>query len=299
MAVQESFPVSYIEPVFRPPSEAHSLILPVTNGCSWNKCTFCEMYTAPQKKFRARDEAEVLDEIRRVGERYIVQRIFLADGDAMVLPTHRLLRILEAIAEHIPSVERVTSYCLPRNLKRKSVEELKELREAGLAMLYVGAESGDDEVLERVNKGETAASTADALIKAGDAGLKRSVMILNGLGGASLSAQHALNSAKLLNETQPEFVSTLVVSFPQGMARFQQRYPDFVELNQQQLFRELREFVAALTLDNSTFRSDHASNALVLKGEFGRDKERLLAQIDQAISRPEQAGLRPEWMRGL
>ena len=106
MAMQEAFPVSYIEPVFRPPSEAHSLILPVTNGCSWNKCTFCEMYTAPQKKFRARDEAEVLDEIRRVGERYIVNRIFLADGDAMVLPTHRLLRILEAIAEHIPSVER-------------------------------------------------------------------------------------------------------------------------------------------------------------------------------------------------
>ena len=155
------------------------------------------------------------------------------------------------------------------------------------------------DLLERVNKGETAASTADALIKAGDAGLKRSVMILNGLGGTSLSAQHALNSAKLLNETQPEFVSTLVVSFPQGMARFQQRYPDFVELNQQQLFRELREFVAALTLDNCTFRSDHASNALVLKGELGRDKERLLAQIDQAISRPEQAGLRPEWMRGL
>ncbi|OWL89433.1 radical SAM protein [Halopseudomonas aestusnigri] len=297
--MQEAFPVSYIEPVFRPPSEAHSLILPVTNGCSWNKCTFCEMYTAPQKKFRARDEAEVLDEIRRVGERYIVNRIFLADGDAMVLPTHRLLRILEAIAEHIPSVERVTSYCLPRNLKRKSVEELKELREAGLAMLYVGAESGDDEVLERVNKGETAASTADALIKAGEAGLKRSVMILNGLGGLSLSKQHALNSAQLLNQTQPEFVSTLVVSFPQGMERFRERYPDFVELNQQQLFSELRQFVAELALDNSTFRSDHASNALVLKGELGQDKDRLLAQIDHAISRPDQAGLRPEWMRGL
>ena len=299
MAMQEAFPVSYIEPVFRPPSEAHSLIFRVTNGCSWNKCTFCEMYTAPQKKFRARDEAEVLDEIRRVGERYIVNRIFLADGDAMVLPTHRLLRILEAIAEHIPSVERVTSYCLPRNLKRKSVEELKELREAGLAMLYVGAESGDDEVLERVNKGETAASTADALIKAGEAGLKRSVMILNGLGGLSLSKQHALNSARLLNQTQPEFVSTLVVSFPQGMERFRERYPDFVELNQQQLFSELRQFVAELALDNSTFRSDHASNALVLKGELGQDKDRLLAQIDHAISRPDQAGLRPEWMRGL
>ena len=297
--MQEAFPVSYIEPVFRPPSEAHSLILPVTNGCSWNKCTFCEMYTAPQKKFRARDEAEVLEEIRKVGERYIVQRIFLADGDAMVLPTHRLMRILQAIAEHIPSVERVTSYCLPRNLKRKSVEELRELRDAGLAMLYVGAESGDDEVLERVNKGESYASTADALHKAGEAGLKRSVMILNGLGGSSLSDQHADNSARLVNETQPEFVSTLVVSFPQGMERFQARYPDFTPLTQEQLFHELQRFVGALELDNTTFRSDHASNALVLKGELGRDKAQLLGQIEQAIARPQSAGLRPEWMRGL
>jgi radical SAM superfamily enzyme YgiQ (UPF0313 family) len=166
-----AFPISYIEPVFRPPSEAHSLILPVTNGCSWNKCTFCEMYTAPQKKFRARDEAEVLEEIRRCGQSLRVRRVFLADGDAMVLPTKRLLRILEAIREHLPDVERITSYCLPRNLKRKSVEELEALREAGLAMLYVGAESGDDEVLSRVNKGETYESTKEALLKAGQAGL--------------------------------------------------------------------------------------------------------------------------------
>src|SRR5690606_38339194 len=153
-----------------------SLILPVTNGCSWNKCTFCEMYTAPQKKFRARDEDEVLEEIRRCGELLSPRRVFLADGDAMVLPTKRLMRILEAIREHMPTVERVTSYCLPRNLKRKSVEELRELREAGLAMLYVGAESGDDAVLERVNKGENFDSTADALLKSGEAGLQRSVM---------------------------------------------------------------------------------------------------------------------------
>lgn len=299
MPPEQDFPVSYIEPVFRPPSEAHSLILPVTNGCSWNKCTFCEMYTAPQKKFRARDEAEVLDEIRRVGESYIVQRIFLADGDAMVLPTRRLLRILEAIRENIPSVERVTSYCLPRNIKRKSVEELSELREAGLQMLYVGAESGDDEVLARVNKGETFASTADALNKAREAGLQRSVMILNGLGGKALSAQHAANSAKLMNLTQPEFVSTLVVNFPQGLERFKAQYPDFEELDQAALFNELQQFVSALTLDNSVFRSDHASNALVLKGVLGEDKARLLSQIEEAIVRPERAQLRPEWMRGL
>jgi len=299
MPLEQDFPVSYIEPVFRPPSEAHSLILPVTNGCSWNKCTFCEMYTAPQKKFRARDEAQVLEEIRRVGESYIVQRIFLADGDAMVLPTRRLLRILETIRDEIPSVERVTSYCLPRNIKRKSVEELRELREAGLQMLYVGAESGDDEVLARVNKGETFASTADALSKAGEAGLQRSVMILNGLGGKALSAQHAANSARLMNLTQPEFVSTLVVNFPQGMARFKEQYPDFVELDQASLFNELQQFVGALELDNSVFRSDHASNALVLKGVLGADKARLLAQIDNAITRPELAQLRPEWMRGL
>ena len=299
MPPEQDFPVSYIEPVFRPPSEAHSLILPVTNGCSWNKCTFCKMYTAPQKKFRARDEAEVLDEIRRVGDSYIVQRIFLADGNAMVLPTRRLLRILEAIRENIPSVERVTSYCLPRNIKRKSVEELSELREAGLQMLYVGAESGDDEVLARVNKGETFASTADALNKAREAGLQRSVMILNGLGGKALSAQHAANSAKLMNLTQPEFVSTLVVNFPQGLERFKAQYPDFEELDQAALFNELQQFVSALTLDNSVFRSDHASNALVLKGVLGEDKARLLAQIEEAIVRPERAQLRPEWMRGL
>ncbi|WP_339842747.1 radical SAM protein [uncultured Halopseudomonas sp.] len=295
----QSFPISYIEPVFRPPSEAHSLILPVTNGCSWNQCTFCEMYTDEQKKFRARDEKQVLDEIRRSGEQLIVQRVFLADGDAMVLPTRRLLTILDAIREHMPSVERVTSYCLPRNLKRKSVEELKELREAGLAMLYVGAESGDDQVLERVNKGETYDSTEEALTKAGDAGIMRSVMILNGLGGRSLSEQHGRNSARLMNATQPEFVSTLVVSFPQGMERYRERFPDFEPLDQQSLFLELQQFIEALELKDTVFRSDHASNALVLKGILGADKERILAQVQTAIERPERARLRPEWMRGL
>ncbi|MGM0570542.1 radical SAM protein [Marinobacter sp.] len=293
------FPIHYVEPVFRPPSEANSLILPVTNGCSWNKCTFCEMYTAPQKKFRARDEEQVLEEIRKCGERMIVQRVFLADGDAMILPTHRLLKILEAIREHLPDVHRVTSYCLPRNLKRKSVSELKELHDAGLHMLYIGAESGDDEVLRRVNKGESYESTKDALLKIGEAGIKRSVMILNGLGGKSLSDQHAVNSARLMNDTQPEFLSTLVVSFPQGMERYKEQFPDFEPLDQQELFLEAKKLLENLELDQTVFRSDHASNYLVLKGTLGRDKERMLEQVRTAIHTPERARLRPEWMRGL
>ncbi|WP_422909050.1 radical SAM protein [Pseudomonas sp. MAC6] len=295
----QDFPISYIEPVFRPPSEAHSLILPVTNGCSWNKCTFCEMYTQEQKKFRARDEAQVLEEIRLTGERMIVQRVFLADGDALVLPTRRLLTILQAIREHMPEVERVSSYCLPRNLRKKSVDELKELADAGLRMAYVGCESGDDEVLARVNKGETYESSLSALDKLGQAGITRSVMILNGLGGTVLSEQHADNSARLMNESQPEFLSTLVVSFPMGEARFRQGFADFQPLNQQQLFVEVERLLGGLELRDTVFRSDHASNYLVLKGNLGADKARLLAQVRQAIEQPQQARLRQEWQRGL
>ena len=293
------FPISYIEPVFRPPSEAHSLILPVTNGCSWNHCTFCEMYTAPQKKFRARDEDQVLDEIRRAGERLIVQRVFLADGDALVLPTRRLLNILVAIREHMPDVRRVSSYCLPRNLRKKSVEELRELADAGLGMAYVGCESGDDEVLARVNKGETFASSLSALEKLGEAGITRSVMILNGLGGTALSEQHADNSARLMNAAQPEFLSTLVVSFPMGEARFRTGFEDFQPLGQRQLFLEVERLLQGLELRDTVFRSDHASNYLVLKGNLGADKGRLLAQVRQAIERPQSVGLRQEWQRGL
>jgi len=293
------FPIRYIEPVFRPPSEAHSLILPVTNGCSWNSCTFCEMYTAPQKKFRARDEAEVLDEIRRCGEQLIVQRVFLADGDALVLPTHRLLRILEKIRQCLPEVQRVSSYCLPRNLRKKSVAELQELADAGLGMAYVGAESGDDEVLALVNKGETYESTLSALDKLGAAGIARSVMILNGLGGRQLSRQHARNSARLMNAAQPEFLSTLVVSFPQGEARFRQTFEDFEPLVPADLFRELEWLLEDLQLTDTVFRSDHASNYLVLKGILGVDKPGLLRRVREAIEDPRNAPLRQEWQRGL
>ena len=296
-----SIPIRYVEPVFRPPSEADSLILPVTDGCSWNKCTFCEMYTAPQKAFRARSEDEVLESIRQTGARYgdRIRRIFLADGDALVLPTRRLLNILETIRREMPAVRRVSSYCLARNLARKTVEELRALREAGLSLAYLGAESGDDVVLARVNKGETFDSTCEALDKLGAAGITRSVMILNGLGGQVFSEQHADNSARLANATQPEYLATLVVSFPTGEARFRADFPEWEPLDQHGLIAEMERFLSQLELRRTVFRSDHASNWLVLKGTLGAEKDRLLTQVRAALADPEHARLRPAWARGL
>ena len=292
--MNSGFPIRYVDPVFRPPSEAESLILPVTDGCSWNKCTFCEMYTAPQKQFRARDSEETLQAIRRCGERFgrDIRRVFLADGDALVLPTRRLLEILVVIREHLPAVRRISSYCLPRNLRKKSAAELSELASAGLSMAYVGAESGDDEVLARVNKGETYASTCEALNKLQQAGIRRSVMILNGLGGKTLTASHATNSARLANETQPEYLATLVASFPQGEDRFRAAFPDWQACDQRELFMEMEAFISALELSRTVFRSDHVSNRLVLKGTLGSEKSRLLTEIRAAITAPDAARLR-------
>jgi radical SAM superfamily enzyme YgiQ (UPF0313 family) len=299
--VRNDFPIHYINPVFRPPSEAQSLILPVTNGCSWNQCTYCEMYTEPQKKFAIRDEAETLLAIQQCGERFgpQVQRVFLGDGDAMALSTRRLMSVLSAIQQHLPSVRRISSYCLPRNVRSKSVEELRELRQAGLSLAYVGAESGDDTVLQHVNKGETFASTCEALDKLGAAGITRSVMLLNGLGGRVLSRQHAENSARLANATQPEFLASLVVSFPQGEERFRAGFPQWEPLGQTELFLEIEQLLQGLDLRRTVFRSDHASNWLVLKGTLGAEKDRLLREVHTAIERPQAAQLRPDWARAL
>jgi len=293
--------LNYIEPAFRPPSEARSLILQVTNGCSWNNCTFCEMYTAPQKKFSVKTSEQITQELQQVASSGIsVRRVFLADGDAMTLSFRRLKEILLLIRQYLPDVQRVSSYCLPRNLKSKTVEELTELEQLGLKLMYVGCESGDDLVLEKVSKGESYQSSLMALNKIKLAGMKSSVMILNGLGGRKYSEQHAVNSALLMNETQPEYLSTLVVSFPVGMERFQQGFGgDFEPLQQMDLFREMAVLLNTLTLEKTVFRSDHASNYLVLKGTLSRDKARLLTQVRTAIHNPEQIDLRQEWQRGL
>jgi len=294
-------PIDYIEPVFRPPSEARSLILQVSNGCSYNKCTFCEMYTAEQKKFKPKAISEIEKEVKAVASQMSdMRRFFLADGDAMTLSFRRLKEILLCINKYFPKLERVTAYCLPRNIKNKSVEELDELRQLGLTMVYVGCESGDDKVLECVQKGETFETSKAALLKLKAAGVKSSVMILNGLGGRKLSEQHAINTARLMNETQPEFVSTLVVSFPTGDERFKAGFQgDYDALQQNELFNEIRTFIANLELDNTVFRSDHASNYLVLKGQLGVDKQQILDKIDLALNQPEAISLRQEWQRGL
>lgn len=290
-----------IEPVFRPPSEARSLILQVTNGCSWNNCTFCEMYTQPQKKFKLKPQTEIEQELAVVANMNIpVRRIFLADGDAMTLSFRRLQKIMQAINRYLPNVQRVASYCLPRNLKNKTVEELAELNKLGLSLFYVGCESGDDLVLERVHKGECFESSLQALGKIKASGAKSSVMILNGMGGKRYSQQHAVNSARLMNAAQPEYLSTLVISFPTGIDRYQQGFKgEFEALEQADLFQEMHWLLDTLELDNTIFRSDHASNYLILKGTLGKDKPRLLKTVQMAMETPESAQLRPEWMRGL
>ena len=302
--------LNYIEPLFRPPSEARSLILQVTNGCSWNNCTFCEMYTTPQKKFSVKTAEQITQELQQIAASQVVassvpvRRVFLADGDAMTLSFRRLKETLLLIRQYLPDVQMVSSYCLPRNLKNKTIDQLTELEQLGLKLMYVGCESGDDLVLEKVAKGENYKSSLEALTKIKQAGIKSSVMILNGLGGRLYSEQHAVNSAKLMNETQPEYLSTLVVSFPTGMERFQQGFGDsagdsFEPLQQMDLFKEMEILLDSLTLEKTVFRSDHASNYLVLKGTLSRDKERLLTQVRTAIHNPDRIHLRQEWQRGL
>ncbi|ABV85781.1 radical SAM protein [Shewanella pealeana] len=293
--------LNYIEPVFRPPSEWKSLILQVTNGCSWNQCSFCDMYTQPQKRFRAQKADKIEQDLISVANSQAhISRVFLADGDAMTLPFARLEAICLLIKKYLPNVTRISSYCLPRNINNKTPEQLQRLRELGLSLLYIGCESGDDEVLERIKKGETFDSSLAALQKIKAAGIKASVMILNGLAGVELSKQHAENSAKLMNAAQPEYLSTLVVTLPLGTERMDEAFGGHFQLpNQAQLFEEMHILLSKLELEKTVFRSDHASNYLVLKGVLGKDKQALLAEVEAAMNTPEQIQLRQEWQRGL
>ena len=169
-----------------------------------------------------------------------------------------------------------------------------------MKLIYTGIETGDDELLKLINKGETSISTIDALVKARKSGIRLSVMILNGLGGKQYSKQHAINSAKVINSIQPEYLSTLVLSFPFGLAHFKKRFStDFIELNKYDLISEMGNFITELELQNTIFRSDHASNYLILKGILNRDKEKLLSGISKVLDNPESSNLRAEWMRGL
>ena len=288
----QMFPISYDEPLFRPPSEGSSLIIQVTLGCSWNKCSFCEMYTS--KQFSVRKEEDIFADIEAFKPFATqIRKVFLADGDPLVLSTARLLRILEKLSVTFPNLRRISTYASPTNIAKKSIEELRMLKEAGLVLLYVGIESGDSEVLKAINKGETYQTSIEGLNKSKSVGIDSSVMIINGVGGVQLSEQHAINSAKVLNLTQPKYASTLVLTTYKGLAHYQNRYKGkFRELKPVQLFEELRLFMQHLELDNTIFRSDHASNSLVLKGVLGKDKQLFLAKIEEAINNPDAMYLR-------
>lgn len=279
------YPLPYVEPVFRPPSESQSLILQITIGCSYNQCTFCDMYTMEQKKFRVQSPEEIEHQIKQVAESGVyVERIFLGDGDAMSLSIRRLEQVLDWINHYLPQVQHISSYCLPRNLYKKSTEDLARLRSKGLVTMYIGCESGDDELLALVEKGETFETHREQVNKLSQAGMQTEAVIINGLGGTEFSEQHARNSAKLINAIQPAALWMLILGLPYGEQRFAKNFNGrFKPMNQQQLLVEMAQFIEGLELDNTLFRSDHASNYLPLHGQLGSDKGEMLRLIHAAI----------------
>jgi len=276
-------PIQYDEPLFRPPGEANAAILQATIGCSWNKCAFCEMYTP--KQFRVRSMEELKPEIKALANAcHDAKKVFLADGNAFILSARKMIPILDEINAQFGKLQRISAYALPKDIENKTEEELGEIRKKGLKLLYIGIESGDDELLRLANKGETFNSTADGILKAHNAGIDTSIMIINGLGGKKYSKQHALQSAEIINQIQPRFLSTLTLNTPFGLEHFQQKFNgNYEEQSVQELIEELRLFIENLTTENTIYRSDHVSNNLILKGTLSKDKERLLREIDRKL----------------
>jgi radical SAM superfamily enzyme YgiQ (UPF0313 family) len=288
----------YHEPVYRPPSEAASLIFQVTEGCSHNGCLFCYMYR--DKKFRVKPWDDVKAEIDEAASLVPhVRRVFLADGDAFALPAKSLERILVYLYGAFPHLQRVTAYATPGNLLKKSVDEMRRIRERGLTILYYGVETGDPELLEKIGKGATPDEMVDGCRRATEAGFKLSITVILGLGGKKLSIRHARNTAKLLNRIQPRYLSALTLMLGPCEEEYRDAMGPGFEFNSPlEDVAELRELVAGLETDRCIFRSNHASNYLALAGTLLGDKERLLAEIDAALRHPD-VSLRDEWMRGL
>jgi len=273
----------YDEPVFRPPAESYSAIIQVTIGCSWNKCAFCEMYSS--KQFRIKKVEDLKQEIEFLSKIFVgTRKVFLADGNAFVLSFDKLVSVLKEINGKFNRLQRISAYALPKDIICKTETELKELRALGLRLLYIGIETGDDNLLHLINKGETYSSILDGILKAQDAGIETSIMIINGLGGAKYSYQHAVNSAKIINQINPKYLSTLTLSFPFGQEHFKKRFKgEYVPQTVIELFEELRLFLSLTELNNVIYRSNHVSNNLILKGVLSKDKEKLINQIERAI----------------
>jgi radical SAM superfamily enzyme YgiQ (UPF0313 family) len=290
--------IRYDHPLIRPPSEANSLIFQATLGCSHNKCAFCLTYQ--DKQYRPRPSEELFAEIDWAGQVYPdTRRVFLADGDALVLKRDRLLAILERLGSRFPRLQRVSSYANPGNFKLKSVGDLEQLHEAGLTQLYIGLESGDDEVLRRIRKGHTQDEMVELCAKATAAAMKLSVTVILGLGGPRLSQRHAEETARLIDRIRPRFASALTLMLGERRPSFEEVFddPEWRLLDPEEILRELRVLVENIQEDGIIFRSNHASNYLALAGTFAKSKADMLAEIDAALGG--ETGLRPEGWRGL
>lgn len=282
--------------VYRPPSEAYSLIVQVTYGCSHNGCAFCDMYD--DKHFAMRPMEEIREDFELARQVYRrVERVFLADGDALMRRTDELLQILGLAYGLFPECERVTCYASPTSLHIKSEENLRLLREHGLTMVYMGLESGCDEVLEKMNKGHDAASIVAAGQKARRCGMELSVTAISGLGSRELMTQHAIGTARALSAMKPEYIGLLTLMVERGtpLERWV-REGSFTVLGPMEVLQETELFLQHIDSEGSVFRMNHASNYLTLKGTLNRDREALLAKVQQGL---QGCGLRSESMRAL
>ena len=289
--------IHYEGRIFRPPSEAHSLIIQSTIGCSHNGCTFCDMYK--EKAFRIRPVIDVLfdiDEARRLYPR--IDRVFLADGDALMRKSAETVSILEHIKTIMPECERVTSYASPKSVLTKTPDELRALAEAGLSMAYLGLESGSDKVLAHVNKGATAKEIIAAGLMLKAAGIKLSVTAISGLGGKADMREHALETARALSEIKPDYIGLLTLMF-EGDTPLEREWREgrFELLDAREVAEETKLLLEHIDSEGSVFRSNHASNYLALAGTLNGDKEKLIAKLERALGGSER--FRPEYFRGL
>lgn len=278
---------NYDTPVFRPPSEADSFILRVTRGCAHNKCTYCNMYRGVP--FQILKDEEISRQIAMASSygKNKVRRVFLADGDALVLPTAKLLKILQVLREQFPKLQRVSSYAAPKDILRKSEDELRQLKEAGLQLLYYGMETGDDATLKAVNKGVNAEEAIEAGRRVTASGMKLSMMVILGIAGVEGSARHALATAEAINIIKPNMVSALCLMLYRGSELLDQyEAGNFNPLSPAGLMQELHLMMEHINLPEGhhcLFRSNHVSNYVPLAATLPQDKERLLKDIDYCI----------------
>jgi len=275
--------VQYEGSIYRPPSEAYSLIIQATVGCSHNRCTFCSMYK--DKRFRIRPVEEVLADIEECGGRYrSVERVFLADGNALAMKTDDLKRILLKIREVLPECQRVGIYGSPGDILRKTDEELSMLKALGLGIAYMGLESGSDEILKNIKKGVTSGEMIEAGKKLKSSGIKLSITVISGLGGKAGWKEHALESARVLNEIDPEYLGLLTLLVEPGTEMEKQVETGSLELmGPIEVMKETRVLIEKLELSSCVFRSNHASNYFALAGTLPMDRQRLLHDIDEAM----------------